>query len=140
MSKFVFVKDATTWWPVQWNEPVDGGGVAPHSIELRFKRTPWGPEVDALYKLDNAAFIRAVATDWRGIEDDAGRPVPFDNSDVVADMAARPDFGEALGAAYITFLRAVPETRLGNSSASLAGGPVAIEATTADGAPPASPT
>lgn len=138
MGKFVFVRGAVTWWPVKWFEPADGGVTVENTIQLRFKRTPWGEEVDALYKLDVVPFIEAVATDWRGIIDDADRPVAFE-ADAIAEMAGRPAFGEAVGAAYLEFLRAVPATRLGNSEASLAGGPAAGQELTADGALPATP-
>ncbi len=138
MTAFVFVRGATTWWPVNWNEPVDGGSVAAKTIELRFKRTPWGEELAALFRLETVEFINAVATDWRGIADDAGRPVPFDDEAII-EMAHRPAFAEALGPAYLAFIRALPETRQGNSAASLAGGPAANEAVPADGAPTETP-
>ena len=134
MSGFVFTRGATTWWPVKWNEPADGGAVVEQSMELRFKRTAWD-KIDALYQQDNFDFLKAVATDWRDIVDDAGRPVTFDD-DAIGEMTNRPAFAEAIGATYIAFLRALPETRLGNSATSPAGGP-AEKSEAADGAPAA---
>lgn len=136
MGKFVFVRGGSIWWPVKWLEPVDGGGTVEQSLEMKFKRLPWD-QIDAIYKLDNAQFIAAVATDWRDIIDAEKRPVPFE-ADAIAEMAGRPAFGEAIGAAFMMCLRALPETRQGNSDPSLAGGPAAGAATApapvADGA------
>jgi hypothetical protein len=129
MSNFRFVKDATTWWPVRWLEPIDGGSAIEVGIELRFVRKPWD-ELTAVYQMTNFDFITHVARDWRGITDDADRPVPF-AAEPLAELCQRPNFGEAIGAAYVAFLRALPETRLGNFEASPAGGPEAA-AKTAD--------
>lgn len=141
MSAFRIVKGAGTWWPVTWAEPLDGGEVAECQIEVKFRRHPW-ERVDELYKLGNHQFAAEVALDWRGIEDDAGRPAPMfgseGSSDALTEMLSRPAFAVALGAAYVAFLRAQPETRLGNSAASPAGGPAAGGST--DAAPAGSPS
>ena len=134
--KFVFVKGGAIWWPVKWLEPVDGGGTVEQSLEMRFKRLPWD-EASAIPFQMTVEFIQSMATDWRDIVDDAGRPVAFDDA-ALAEMAGRLAFLEALIAAYFECLRALPETRQGNSDASLAGGPAAKAATApaavADGA------
>ncbi len=124
--KFVFVKGGSVWWPVKWLEPVDGGGTAEQSIEVRFKRLPWEAASAIKFQM-TIDFIRSMATDWRDIVDDAGRPVAFDD-DALTEMAGRLAFLEALIAAFFECLRALPETRQGNSEASLAGGPAAGEA------------
>lgn len=135
MSKFVFTKGGTVWWPVKWLEPVDGGGAVEQSLQMRFRRLPWS-EVETIKLFLTVDFIRSLATDWRDIIDDADRPVPFED-DALLEMAGRPAFMEALSVAFIDCQRALPETRAGNSEASLAGGPAAGPEPTADGAPAA---
>lgn len=136
---FVIVKGATTWWPVKWNVPVDGGGVQEVGFEIRFKRIGID-EFQALAKQASAmvdeTFLTAVATDWRGITDDAGRPVPFDAAGRTA-MLDVPFVPTAIANAWQRFFMAVPETRLGNSDPSPAAGPV--EATVTAEAPPPVP-
>lgn len=138
--KFVFVKGGSVWWPVKWLEPIDGGGTVEQSIEVKFKRLPWN-EASAIPFQMTVEFIRSMAIDWRDIVDEAGRAVAFDD-DALGEMAGRLTFLEALIAAFFEALRALPETRQGNSDPSLAGGPAAGEPTAlapvADGAlPPA---
>ena len=146
-APFKIVKNAGTWWPVSWAEPLDGGDVASWRIEVKFRREPWSA-FEELFALAGLAFCQRVALDWRGITDDADRPAPLWanpdapaaerlGSDALAEMLSRPAFTEALGATYLAFLRAVPETRQGNSAASPAGGPAAGGST---GAPPAGST
>lgn len=122
MSNFVIKKGATAWWPVSWAEPVDGGETVQCRIELKFRRL--SKEEAATVVTEDAAFIRFVATDWRHITDEAGRPAPFDEENVT-EMAARPAFSIAVAEAFGAFTQALPETRLGNSDPSPAGGPAA---------------
>lgn len=123
MGKFVFVRGGSIWWPVKWLEPIDGGATVEQSLEMKFKRLPWD-EASAIPFQMTVAFIRTIATDWRDIVDDAGRPVAFDDA-ALAEMAGRLPFLEALIAAFFECLRALPETRQGNFDPSLAGGPAA---------------
>lgn len=141
MSGFVIVKGATTWWPVRWNVPVDGGGVQEVGFEMRFKRLG----ITAFNGLQKQPgdevtpeFAEQIATDWRGITDDAGRPVPFDGHGRAA-MFDVPFVPGAIYQAWQNCFTATPETRLGNSEASPAAGPAATPApATAD--PAAMPT
>lgn len=139
MSRFVFVRGGATWWPVKWLEPVDGGGAVEQSLEMRFRRLPWS-EASAIPFAASAEFVRALAVDWRDIVDEAGREVPFEESAIV-EMAGRLPFVEALVGAFFECLRAAPETRLGNSEPSPAGGQAAgvstVPAPAAAGAKPA---
>jgi hypothetical protein len=137
---FIITKGATTWWPVKWNVPVDGGGVVEVGFEMRFKRIGIA-EFQALLAEAQAGvdadFLTKVATDWRGITDDAGRAVPFD-AEGRAAMLDVPFVPAAMGTAWQNFFAAVPETRLGNSAPSPDAGPAAA-AETAVGAPPETP-
>lgn len=140
MSGFVIVKNATTWWPVKWNVPVDGGGVMEVGFEMRFRRIGRAAFTElaarAAENIDGD-FLTDIATDWRGITDDAGRPVPFDD-DGRAAMLDVPFVPLAIATAFQNCFLAVPETRLGNSGPSPDAGPAAA-AETAVGAPPATP-
>jgi hypothetical protein len=137
---FVIVKGATTWWPVKWNVPVDGGGVTEVGFEMRFKRIGIA-EFQALLAEAQAgvddSFLTKIATDWRGITDDADRPVLFD-AEGRAAMLDVPFVPTAIAVAWQNCFAAVPETRLGNSAPSPDAGPAAA-AETAVGASPATP-
>lgn len=128
MSNFVIKKGATTWWPVSWAEPVDGGDTVKCRIELKFRRLGVEESKAGAPQAGDLGFIKWVASDWRDITDDAGRAAPFDDETLI-EMVARPAFMIAVGEAYNAFLLALPETRLGNSDPSPAGGPAAGVAT-----------
>jgi hypothetical protein len=124
MSNFVIKKGATTWWPVSWAEPVDGGETVQCRIEMKFRRLSVEESKAGQPQPGDLGFIKWVAVDWRHITDDAGRAAPFDDETLI-EMVARPAFMIAVGEAYNAFLLALPETRLGNSDPSPAGGPAA---------------
>lgn len=127
MAAFKIVKNATHWWPVRWNEPVDGGQVVEQSLEMRFRRLPLKAAREC-FTLTDIEFIMRVATDWRDIVDDAERPVPFDD-EFIREMVGRPAFMIAMGQAFMAFISGMPETRLGNSVPSPAGGQAAAAET-----------
>ena len=134
MSNFRFVKNAAVWWPVTVDVPADGGTVEQKRFELKFKRLKVS-EIEEIRQLGNVDFVLRTAVDWRGL-DDEGKAVPFGAS-TIAEIMDEPGVAEAIGRAWGSFLTATPETRLGNSGPSPAGGPAAA-AETAD--PTASPT
>ena len=127
MSGFRFVKGAAVWWPVRWQEPADGGETREASIELKFRRLGVS-EAEALTQLSNLDFVSAVATDWRGALDEAGKPVPFSAEWVTAWLDI-PPVAAAVAQSWARFLSAQPEIRAGNSAASPAGGPGEAEPT-----------
>lgn len=119
---FIIVKNATTWWPVRWNVPVDGGGVTEVGFDMRFKRLGIAAFTALLEKEVDDSFLTEIATDWRGIADDAGRAVAFDADGRAAmlDVAFVP---MAIAAAWQNCFAAAVETRQGNSEPSPADGP-----------------
>lgn len=106
MSGFMIVKGATAWWPVKWAEPVDGGGTAECKIEMKFRRLSL--EEHQMPVSSDEAFIKLVASDWRQITDEAGRPAPFNDANI-NEMILRPAFVTALAEAFSAFTRALPE-------------------------------
>lgn len=129
MSNFRFVKNAAVWWPVTIDVPTDGGTVEQQRFELKFKRMTV-PESQGLNDLNAIDFLKAVAIDWRGVEDD-GKPVPFTPENAVLLLDQQVGLAAAVVNAWTKFWFAEPETRLGNSEPSPAGGPAAA-AETAD--------
>lgn len=121
MSNFVIKKGATAWWPVKWLEPTEEGDLLPVAIDMKFRRLSVEQSRNGADEPGDLGFIKWVATDWRKITDDAGRPAPFDDENLL-EMVARPAFMVAVGEAFNAFLLALPETRLGNSDPSPAGG------------------
>lgn len=133
MGAYVIKKSATVWWPVNWKEPGDGGTVVDNTIEMRFRRVP-ASEFEELQKLEtapaepgedvhagNLAFIRQIASDWRGIEDEPGKNAAFSDENL-RQMLEIEGWAVAVGAAFARCHYATPEIREGNSVASPAGG------------------
>jgi len=131
---FRFEKQAAAWWPVVWTEAVDGGDVREVQIELKFWRKP-SSEADELLKLPNGEFLAAAASGWRGLADEDGEPVPFDDL-WRARWLEIPAVPVALVTAWLGFQRGEPARRLGNSGPSAAGGPEAAGATAGTKATP----
>jgi hypothetical protein len=129
MSNFRFVKNAAVWWPVRWQLAIDGGRTEEVSIELKFQRVRVS-EIEEIRALENVDFVLRTAADWRGVLDEAGKPAPFER-ELVGQLMDQPGVAEAIGRAWGGFLTATPESRLGNSVPSPAGGPAAA-AETAD--------
>ena len=127
MSNYRIVKNAAVWWPVTWPEPADGGEIVQRRIELKFRRFKIGDVPDTA-EMANVEAVMALAVDWRGIEGEDGKALPFDAANV-ADWTAVMHVPSAVGDAFRGFLECLPETRLGNSAASPAGGPAAGPAT-----------
>lgn len=133
MGAYVIKKSATVWWPVKWKEPGDGGTVVENTIEMRFRRVTTS-EFAELQQLGtspvtagddvhagNLAFIRQIASDWRGIEDEPGKNAAFSDENL-REMLEIEGWAVAVGAAFARCHYATPEIREGNSAASLAGG------------------
>ena len=137
---FRIVKDATSWWTVKWNGVDDDGQVVEQSLELRFARLG-NAEFMAMFGPDNTtenqALWNRVVRGWRGLQDEAGTDIAWPNDAAVDALLDTANFPAALGLAYMAFMRALPETRLGNSSPSPAGGRAAADPTAA---PEATPT
>lgn len=130
MANFRIVRSAAVWWPVIWQEAADGGGVEECRIEVKFKRLTIS-QFKAFETKEIAEVLAEVALDWRGIDDDAGRPVPF-TPEAVAQLLDMPNLPSALAIAWGRCFAAMPETRLGNSGPSPAGGPAAMTEPTAE--------
>jgi hypothetical protein len=137
VSAFVIVKGATVWWPVRFPVPLDGGGASEAGFEMRFRRLGIAEFQALLERTVDDSLLTEIATDWRGITDDAGREVPFDAAGRAA-MLDVPHVPAAIARAWQNCLAAVPETRLGNFGPSPGAGPERATAA-ADGAPPATP-
>lgn len=135
---FRIVKDATSWWPVRWDGVAEDGSIVEQSVEVRFARMGRAEFVamfgDGNETKNDAMFDRTVR-DWRGVEDEDGAALAM-TGEAVAALLDTANFPGALVDAYVAFWRALPETRLGNSSPPPAGGPAAAAAT---GAPEATP-
>lgn len=139
---FVLVDKPAHWWPVTWNSPADGGTVTSNTIELKFIRVGAEEFVkistaisDGMsaeeVKAYNVDLFRRLVVDWRKIVLPNGEPVPF-KDEFIAQMSDVGGFGEAWATAYGRFWKAIPETVLGNSEPSPAGGPASGDAAAAE--------
>lgn len=126
MANFRITPDAGAWWPVRFNQGIDGGHVEEVAFDLKFRRMT-SSEAAKVIKETDADFVLAVATAWRGVTGNDG-PVAFDRTQVALAVDL-PGVAEAIGRAWAAFISATPETRLGNFEPSLAGGPAAAAET-----------
>lgn len=129
MANFVIKNGAGVWWPVMVAVAIDGGNVEQQTFEVKFKRLDVAG-IEAARQLQDPAWVAATILDWRGVHigDDGQLPFNAENVDV---LLAQPNLAAALGTAWAAFVSAQPETRLGNSEASPAGGPAAAAPTAA---------
>lgn len=136
MASFLIKVGASVWWPVHVNVPADGGTVETVTFDIKFRR--YGLAQGATFSgMTDAEFITAVAIDWRGVVDHDSAPLAYTPTNV-AKVLDVPGCAEAIGAAFRSCFHAAPETRLGNSEPSPAGGPAAAPAPASE-APPATP-
>lgn len=66
----------SAWWPVVIDVPADGGKVQSLEVEGQFSLHT-DEEYAELMKLPQGELLGRVLKDWRGIEDEAGQPLPF---------------------------------------------------------------
>lgn len=135
---FVLSPETTAWWPVTWDAVAEDGTVYTASCEVRFARID-RHEVNRLLNLDglsapaeaalgdaaaDVSVIRRIARDWRGIVDEAGKPLAF-TDEALALFLCDPPRSVAIVGAYIGFMAAPRQVREKNSAASPVAGPEA---------------
>jgi hypothetical protein len=84
---FVLKQSDTYTWPVAFDVPVDGGRHERQTFDGEFKRLPQskvGPMVAELQRLEDLGDLdriteiaSGVLVGWSGINDDAGKEIPF---------------------------------------------------------------
>lgn len=95
---FVRRKIKSFKWPVTVSEPADGGGFAESTFTATFKRLG-RTEMQSLADKPVVDLIKAVLTDWEGINDDANKPIPF-NANTLAEMCEDSDWVRGVMAAF----------------------------------------
>ena len=73
---FVLKKVASYKWPVKVEIPVDGGKFETQTFDAIFKKMSRSSFNDLVDKGDDA-LVGEILLGWEGINDDAGKPVPF---------------------------------------------------------------
>ena len=95
---FVRRKVKTFQWPVTVHEPKDGGGFTESTFTATFKRLDRS-EMQALAEKPVVDLIKAVLTDWDGINDEANKPIPF-NANTLAEQLEDSDWVRGVMAAF----------------------------------------
>lgn len=85
---FVRKKVKTFKWPVEVEEPADGGVFETSKFDAIFKRVPRS-EFKKLADKGDFELLKAVMTGWDGIEDEDGKAVPFTQA-VMKEFADDP--------------------------------------------------
>ena len=73
---FVLKKTASYKWPVTVETPIDGGKFETQAFEAVFKKISRSAFNNLVDKGDDA-LVGEILLGWEGINDDAGKPVPF---------------------------------------------------------------
>lgn len=73
---FIRKKVKTFKWPVTVEEPTDGGTFDSSTFDATFKRIGRA-EFAKLGSKSELELLKAVLVDWSGIDDEAGKPIPF---------------------------------------------------------------
>ena len=66
------------WWPVQIQEPLDGGRSRIHKVEIEYEVVNQDT-LDDLTAINDLAVLRRVITGWKGFQDDSGAELPCDD-------------------------------------------------------------
>lgn len=85
---FVRKKVKTFKWPVNVEEPADGGVFETTSFDATFKRVGRA-EFAKLGSKSDLELLQAVLVGWEGIEDEAGKAIPF-SADAIKEFADDP--------------------------------------------------
>lgn len=85
---FVRKKVKTFKWPVNVEEPADGGVFETTSFDATFKRIGRA-EFAKLGSKSDLELLQAVLVGWEGIDDEAGKAIPF-SADVIKEFADDP--------------------------------------------------
>jgi hypothetical protein len=76
---FVRKKSSTFKWPVTVEFPVDGGRFEKETFDAVFKRIGRS-EFQRLVDKGDTDLIEAVMAGWEGMQDEAGKDIPFTSS------------------------------------------------------------
>mgnify|MGYP003138465275 CR=1 FL=1 len=74
-------KVSTVKWPVQVSVPADGGRFDKETYEGVFKNLGRAA-IEELATQGDPELVRAVLTDWEGIEEEDGKPVAFNSKNL----------------------------------------------------------
>jgi hypothetical protein len=85
---FVRKKVKTFKWPVEVEEPADGGVFETSKFDGVFKRLPRS-EFTKLAEKGDLDLIKSILVGWDGIEDEDGKPVAFSQA-VLKEFADDP--------------------------------------------------
>lgn len=92
------------WWPVVIEQPIDGGKVQKHKIEIQFLLLDEDAYA-AQASNGDLAFIRYVVRDWKHVCDASGNEIDF-SEPVLNRLISR-------GYVQVAIVRAYNEMRLG---------------------------
>lgn len=97
---FTLAKERSYFWPVKIKVPIDGGQFADASFDCKFKLLDQARLVEvAMSGIGDDAFLREVMVDWKGVQDEQGRELPF--SETARDaMIGIPYARDAIVLAY----------------------------------------
>ena len=73
---FIRKKVKTFKWPINVQEPIDGGTFDTSTFDATFKRVGRA-EFAKLSDKSEFELLKAVLVGWDGIDDEAGKPVPY---------------------------------------------------------------
>ncbi len=73
---FIRKKSRTFKWPVNVEEPTDGGTFETSTFDAVFKRVGRA-EFAKLSEKGDLDLLKAIVTGWEGISDEAGKDIPF---------------------------------------------------------------
>ena len=105
---FVVSQKDTRVWPVEVEQAVDGGRFERATFDAEFAVLPQS-QINAMIdsagrlELNDIGFSMAVLRGWRGIQDEAGDPVPF-SIGARDRMLEIPGFARAVVSAYMAML------------------------------------
>lgn len=85
---FIRKKVKTFKWPVSVEEPTDGGTFETSTFDATFKRVGRA-EFSKLGSKSDLELLKAVLVGWEGIDDEAGKPIPF-SLEAIKDFSDDP--------------------------------------------------
>lgn len=106
---FVLKREHTYTWPVEVRVPQDGGTYATQKLEATFRLLDQSRTDDVLERRQalDADFAREVWIGWDGVEDEAGKPIPF-SAEAREQLLGIPYVRAALVRAYFESVLGAP--------------------------------